>query len=502
MSTPRTGRLWIADGLLVTPTGRDVRVEYGSILVENGCIARISPRGSPHPVDAHVLNAADMIVIPGLVNAHIHSHGVLSKWVVDTLPLEMWSPYVAAGRIGMTPEEARLAALLGGIECLRSGVTTVLDHPVYDTVLFDAAAQAYLDLGIRAAMAPSVMDRPYFETIPQPGREVPQELQRSLWAAPQPSVQSLLDLTTHCIKRWQGAGDRISILVGPSAPQRCSAELLNGLRQLAREFEVGIHTHLLETRAQALLAQRDYGMSMTTYLKKLGLLTDMLSVAHAVWVGDEDVRDLSESGATVVHNPLSNLTLGSGIMPLLALREAGIRIALGTDSPNSGGHHSLFESMRLATALPRAIEFDPDRWVKPEESFGYATLGGAGAVGLESRIGSIEPGKEADLVLLKRRSASLTPLNHVIRQLVFCEQGDSVDTVLVRGQIVVRDRRLQTIDEESILTEAQRAAERLLARNRTHFDWARKQEVYTRAVHNAVEEAPTPEPLWQKRRGY
>lgn len=499
MSPLASGRLWIADGLLVTPTNHDVRVEYGSILVEGSRIAHIAPRGSPAPPEAHILDAAEMIVIPGLVNAHIHSHGVLSKWVVDTLPLEMWSPYVAAGRIGMTPEEARLAALLAGIECLRSGVTTVLDHPVYDMTLFDAAAQAYLDLGIRAAMAPSVMDRPYFETIPQSQHAVPDDLKRSLWAKPQPSVQSLLDLTTHCIKRWQGAGDRLSILIGPSAPQRCSTEMLTGLGHLADEYRVGVHTHLLETRAQAQLARRLYGMPITAYLKKLGLLTDMVSVAHAVWVGNEEIRDLAEGGTTVVHNPLSNLTVGSGIMPLLKLREAGIRFALGTDSPNSGGHHALFESMRLATALPRALESDPDAWVSPEETFGYATLGGARALGLEGRIGSIEIGKEADLVLLKRRSTSLTPLNHAIRQLVFCEVGDSVDTVLVGGRIIVRGRRLETVDEDAILAEAQRAAEKLLARSQPNLEWARKQEAYTKAAHSATREVAEPGPLWLRR---
>lgn len=503
MSTqgPRPGRLWIANGILVNPRERDVDVRPGSILIRDGKIADIRPVGSPLPGDAQVLDATDRIIIPGLVNAHVHSHGVLSKWAVDGLPLEIWSPYVAAGRAGLTVEEARLGALLVGIECLRHGVTAVLDHPVYDAPCFDAAAEAYLEVGIRAALAPSVMDLPYYVTIPRPRAEVPDALRSALWAGPQPSVQSLLDFTVRCIERWQGAKERLSVLVGPSAPQRCSTELLAGLARTASECHVHVHTHLLETKGQALMAERLYGVPITRYLDQVGLLTEALSVAHAVWVGEEDIRRLAECGVTVVHNPLSNLTLGSGVMPLLALRASGVRLALGTDSPNSGGHHELFESMRMAAALPRAFEPDPDLWVTAEETFRWATLGGARAAGLADRIGAIEVGKAADLVLLKRRTSTLTPLNHLIRQLVFCERGESVETVLVGGRIVVRSGRLLTLDEETVLKEAESLGERLLKRNRPSYEEARRLEAYTRLAYAVVQEAAEPTPPWGKRIG-
>jgi cytosine/adenosine deaminase-related metal-dependent hydrolase len=489
--------LWIADGLLVTPVGRRVFVGTRSILVESGIIEGILPAGSAPPPRAEVIDGSDMVVIPGLVNAHVHSHGVLSKWVVDTLPLEMWVPYVTAVRMGMTAEEARLGPSLVGIDCLLSGVTTVLDHVANTGVLFDAAVQAYIDIGIRAALAPLVSDLPYPQTVvaPERGRE-------SLHPAPWPTVENpreLLEHTARCVDAWHEAKGRISILAGPSAPERCSVELLRGLERLARDRGIGIHTHLLETKGQALMAQRLYGMSITEFLEGLGLLTDRTSVAHAVWVSRDDLARLANRGTTVVHNPLSNLTLGSGVMPLLAMREERVNIALGTDSSNAGGNHSLFESMRLATALPRVAEPDPTRWVSAEEIFSYATAGGARALGMESKIGSVEVGKEADLVLLRRRSVALSPLNHVVRQLVFCEVGESVDTVIVRGRIVVRGRKVQTVDESALIDEASRVAEEAIARNRIHLEWARSQESYMRAVHAAVRGAEWSPPLWSSR---
>lgn len=451
-------RIWIANGLLVSPTGSTVDVRQGSVLIENGRIATIAPAGSPSPDSAQVIDASEMLVIPGFVNAHVHSHGVLSKWCVDGLPLEIWSPYVAAGR-AWSPEAARLSALLVGIDCLQAGVTCLLDHALYNGPLFDSAARAYLDIGIRVVMAPSVVDLPFHETIPHAQVEIPQDLQRVFWAESRPSAKEILDHTIGCIERWHGVGNRLSILVGPSAPLRCSDELLRGLVRIARDFQVGMHTHFLETKGQALMARNRYGMRLTEYLEKLGFLTNRTSLAHAVWIEEEEVPLLAKHGVTVVHNPLSNLLLGSGIMPWLALREAGVNIGLGTDGSNSGGHHSLFEAMRLAAALPRIAEANPDRWPTAEQVFTSATLGGARALGLEDRIGSIEVGKQADLVLLKRSSTSLTPLNEAVRQLVFCERGESVEAVLVGGRIVVQGRRIRTVDADGVIAEAGRMAE-------------------------------------------
>lgn len=490
-------RLWIRGGLVVTPAGRDVTAAPRSILVEGRQIAAVAPPDAPTPADARILEADGMIVMPGLVNAHIHSHGVLAKWRVDAVPGEMWSPYVAAGRVGMTRDDARLAALLVAIECLRSGVTTVLDHPVFDETLFGAVAEGFIESGLRAVMAPSVMDRPFHETIPQPAAEAPSDLQQALYTGTQPSAEGLVALTARCIERWNGVAGRMSVMVGPSAPQRCTTPLLAGLARLATEANVGIHTHVLETRSQAVFARRVLGMTMTEFLERHDLLRSSLSIAHAVWVVEEDVRRLAGAGVTVVHNPMTNLLMGSGIMPLLALRAAGIPIALGTDSPNSGAHHAIFESMRLATALPRAFEPDPSKWVPAEEVFRYATLGGARAVGQEHAIGSLEPGKEADLVLLRSRTPELTPLNHPIRQLVLSEHGASVDTVLVAGETVVRGGTLTRIDEARVLADAQRASERLLGRNAPLYEKARAQDGYTRAAMAIDIDAV--EPLWLRR---
>jgi guanine deaminase len=495
-STGHPEEFCITGGLLVRPQGLGTQVTPGSLVISQGRIAAVYDTEAEPRSGMSVLDASGMIVIPGLVNAHIHSHGVLSKWIVDGMPLEMWSPYVAAGRSGLTPEEARCGALLAGIEALRGGVTTLLDHPVYDDACLDAAAEAYLELGIRAAIAPSVMDLPYHATIPSIDLPVPPSLQASLWTIPQPDPGALVELTRRCIQRWRGAGDRLTVLVGPSAPQRCSDELLRRLARLASDEGVPIQTHLLETRGQALLAAERYGGSLLRHLERIGVLDAMMSVAHAVWVTYDDVDLMRQRDVTVVHNPLSNLTLGSGLMPLVALRNGGVRLALGTDSPNSGGHHVLFESMRLAAALPRAVEPDAGRWPTAEETLVWATQGGARAAGLEGEVGALAPGYRADLVLLRRDTTALTPLNHAVRQLVFSERGASVDTVLVGGRVVVQGGKVLTVDEAAVLRDAERIAGEMRARTKSAFERAQSLEDYTRPAYEAVRRKPGVAPLW------
>ena len=486
--------LWIANGLVVSPLPDGTDVTRRSILVRDGIIRDLVTPETKPPVDLEVIDASNQIVIPGLVNAHVHSHGVLAKWTVDTLPLEAWSPYVAASRAALTPDDGRLSALLLAIECLRNGVTAVLDHPVYTEALFEATVDAYLESGIRASMALQCMDRPFHETLPStPGDEGERP---RLWSGSAPSAQSLIELTDYCLKRWRGVADRLTMLVGPATPLRCTEALLSGLARLARDYETGVHTHYLETRTEAMMGPRLYGRPLAAWLEDRDLLGPHVSLAHGVWIERAEVQTLARAGVTVVHNPLSNLALGSGIMPLTKLRDAGVQIGLGTDSPNSGGHHSIFESMRLGASLPRALEPDSSRWPGPDDLFRYATLGGARALGLEDRIGSIQPGKAADLVLLKRTTA-LTPLNDPVRQIVFCERGDSVDTVIVDGRIVVRGSRLLTLDEDQVLEQAQAAGEALFERSRGNLNEAEQQQSIILAALATSAEAYRFPPLWR-----
>jgi len=285
-------------------------------------------------------------------------------------------------------------------------------------------------------------------------------------------------------------------MVGPSAPLRCSPALLRGLADLASKRGLGIHTHFLETKGQALMAQRRYGGVMSAYLEQSGLLGEKTSLAHAVWVRPEDIERIARSGATVVTNPISNLVLGSGLMPLLEFRDAGVPIALGTDGPNSGGHLALFETMRLATALSRVAEPDPDGWAGADAAFRFATLNGARALGLGDRVGSIEVGMEADLVLLKKRSSAFVPLNDVVRQLVFCELGQSVDTVLVRGRVVLQEGALRGIEVEKVFAEAEAVVQARREDTRRAFSWAEQQTTYTREVYRRICDTSDIQPLW------
>jgi 5-methylthioadenosine/S-adenosylhomocysteine deaminase len=487
--------LWISGGLLVSPRGAGVDVRRGSLVIRDGRIAEIRPAGDAAPAEARVIDARNKIVIPGLVNAHVHSHGVLTKWVTDTLPLEMWSPFVAAGR-ATSPEEVRLSALLVAIDCLQSGVTAVLDHALYDTDGIGIAATTYAEVGIRAVIALNVVDIPFVESIPKLGT-VPDELAQVLSPMAHADVDTLLEHTATCAERWHGYRGLVSIMVGPSAPLRCSGNLLAGLADIASKRGLGIHTHFLETKGQALMARRRYGQTMSAYLEEYDLLGERTSLAHAVWVDAEDIARIARSGATVVTNPMSNLVLGSGLMPLLEFRDAGVLVALGTDGPNSGGHHSLFETMRLATGLSRVAESDPRAWVGAVDALRSATVNGARALGLRDRIGAIEVGMEADLVLLNQRSVAFTPLNDVVRQLVFCERGQGVDTVLVQGRIVVEAGALRSVDVEGVLAEVEAVTQARREETQRAFSWAQRQTAYTGEVHRHICETAEPRPLWE-----
>jgi 5-methylthioadenosine/S-adenosylhomocysteine deaminase len=236
---------------------------------------------------------------------------------------------------------------------------------------------------------------------------------------------------------------------------------LRSTQTLAGELGVGVHTHLAEAKTHAEIGEALYGVPIVKHLERLGFLHDRLSVAHAIWLDDEEIGLLAQYNVKVVHNPASNLRLGSGIARIKRMMRSGVTIGLGSDSANAATNYSVFEQMKLAALVPRSV-WPPEDWVLAEEAFEMATLGGARALLLDRIIGSIEEGKKADLVVL-RPSSSLLPLNNLIDQLALAENGDSVETVLVDGKTVMLEKRLQTIDESSVVAKVSSLQPRIRA---------------------------------------
>jgi cytosine/adenosine deaminase-related metal-dependent hydrolase len=238
-------------------------------------------------------------------------------------------------------------------------------------------------------------------------------------------------------------------MLAPSAPQRCTDNLLIRCKELADDLGVGVHTHLAETKSHAQVARNLYGQPMVKHLEKIGFLGPHLSVAHSIWLDEVEIDTLSRYRVNVVHNPSSNMKLGSGTAGIKKMLDRGITVGLGADSVNAGTVYSIFEQMKLSVLLPRAV-WESDHWISPEEAFEMGCLGGARAMLLGDEIGSIEEGKKADLVVLNR-STSFLPANKLTAQLALSEGGESIETVFVDGEPVLLNGRFTKIDEAAVL---------------------------------------------------
>jgi 5-methylthioadenosine/S-adenosylhomocysteine deaminase len=243
-------------------------------------------------------------------------------------------------------------------------------------------------------------------------------------------------------------GPRVSFALAPSAPQRCSDRLLLACREIAEEFNIALHTHLAETRKHAETGRELYGEPIVHHLERIEFLSSALSAAHAIWLNDQEIDILRRHDVKIVHNPSSNMKLGSGVARVKKMLNQGLAIGLGADSVNAGTIYSVFEQMKLSVLLPRSL-WGADDWVLSSEALAMATQGGARALLLDGIIGSIEEGKKADLAIL-RPSIALLPNNDIVDELALCENGGSVESVFIDGKPVMLGKKIAGIDEEAI----------------------------------------------------
>ena len=256
----------------------------------------------------------------------------------------------------------------------------------------------------------------------------------------------------------------------------CSDEFLVACRDLAREFGTGIQTHLAESKTQAVVGRRKYGKTLTAHLGDLGLLGPAFSAAHAIWLDRDDIRRLADAGATVSHNPLSNLRLGSGVARVRTMLEAGVTVGIGTDSAASSDTQNMFEATRLAAYLSHVSTPDYRKWLTSEEALTMATTGSATVLGMQDRIGRLAPGYQADIVFLDLANIGYVPLNDVLLQLVNGESGAAVASVMIGGRLVLDGGRVLTVDEAKVRREAERAMARLTEANAASLAFARSIE--------------------------
>ncbi len=462
-------RLLIVNGLVLPAAHEAAR--HAELLVEDGRILALGAPGSFAGVAAgRVLDATDRLLIPGLVNAHTHAHGSLGRGAVPDVALEGFlaaSPAINGQR---TLDDLALSATLSAVELLKKGCTALFDMsaetPLPTVAGLHAVAGAYARAGIRAVVAPMLADRTLYQAYPEMLAGLPAALQPALAALRAADPAACLAVVRQAARDWPFDSAQVRLGIAPTIPLHCSDAFLQGCAALSAEFGLPLQTHLAESRAQAVIGAQRYGRSLVAHLGQLGLLGPQLSVAHAIWITDADIDGLARAGVTAVHNPLSNLRLGSGIAPVRRMLERGLRVALGSDGANTSDTQNLFEAARLAVGLSRIVDSDESRWLNAADALQMATEVSARTLGWgDGQLGRLAPGYQADLVLLDLSRPEYVPLRDPLRQLVHGESGSAVDRVLVGGRLVVDRGRVLTVDEAALRLQAQAAAERLDALN-------------------------------------
>lgn len=461
-------------GAAVVPMGGIEEVRHGvDLIIEDGAITAMGPALGSTPAPDRVVDARDRLVIPGLVNAHVHSHNNYYRGWFDSVPLDLcvldiWTIGSPPEATRLTPRQVYARALLGCAEMLRTGTTTAIDDvnlfPALTEEHVDAVVRAYEDSGMRAVVSTHVFDVPYHRTVPYVADLLPPVLRETLERAAPPDAGRIVDVVAGCAKRWHGNGRRVTFGVGPSGPQRCSDTLLQAVARVADEHDLPVYIHALEARTQAAMGRLAYGKTLIERLRDLGVLTDRVTLGHTVWLTPRDIELIAAAGAMTCHLPVSNLKLGSGIAPVPRLLEAGIPVALGTDGVMSNDGLNMFETMKLAALLHKVRTPAPERWLGAREALRMATVGGARSARL-SNVGAIGIGAKADLVMLDLRRAGFAPRNDLLRQAVYADAGASVDMVMVDGRIVVEGGRCTTVDEAAVAAEVTEHAAAFHARN-------------------------------------
>jgi len=443
-------------------------IEPLDVLVDGDTIADLVAPGTVQGEGMQRVDAADRLVIPGLVNGHHHAQSGFAKGLFDRYTLELYLnavPWVSGRRM---LEDKYLSALIGAAEMVRKGCTACFDMyadlPLPTPEGVGAVAKAYADVGMRASVSMMSADRTLFEAIPGLAEALPAELREIVLKVKLAPHQETLAACRRILEGWTIDRDRIRPALGPTIPHHCTDAYLAGCRDLAREFGVGTQMHVAESKPQAIVAQMRYGKTLVGHLDALGMLVPGFCVAHGVWLDDDDRARLADRGVSIAHNPGSNLKLGSGVADFRRMLDAGVNVAIGTDGTASSDNLNVFEAMRLASYLSRVQEHPVERWVSSREALHAATEGGARALGFE-RIGRIEQGYKADLVLLDLGALHYVPATDLVNQIVFGEDGTGVDSVMIGGRIVLDRGRLTTVDLPRLRAQAEEAVARLLAAN-------------------------------------
>jgi Cytosine deaminase and related metal-dependent hydrolases len=407
-----------------------VGIKDGKILFVEKSQAQISEYRAKE-----ILDASESIVMPGLINTHTHSPMVCFRGLADDLPLMEWlNDHIFPAELKYVNEDMVYnGSLLAIAEMILSGTTTFCDTYFYES----SVAQAAVNSGMRAVSARGFMDSP------TPGN-------------PDPFRHT--EIAGQFIERWADATPLISPALICHTPLTCSAETLRNIKNIARNSKLPFIIHLSETKDEVKIIEERYGLTPVSYLHSLDVLDNLTVAVHCVWLSRKDIEILADHDVKVSHNPESNMKLGSGVAPIPKLLEKGVTVGLGTDGCASNNDLDMFMEMDTAVRIHKVAALDPTV-MDAKTVLKMATIGGAKVLGLEDRIGSIEAGKCADIIILDMKKPHLTPLYNCYSQIVYSAEGHDVSTAIIDGKIVMKEKHLLCMDLCDIMERVRKIAD-------------------------------------------
>jgi 5-methylthioadenosine/S-adenosylhomocysteine deaminase len=423
--------LLVSGGTIVTMDPERRVIEDGGVAIEGDTIAAVGTRTDLEAryAKCRKLDARWTLVLPGMINGHAHAAMSLFRGIADDHSLDDWlQKYIFPAEARNVTEDFVLwGTRLGVLEMLRGGVTTFCDMYYFE----DVVARVTKEAGMRGVLGETILD------FPAPDNRTP---------------AAALEYTQNFIDRWKG-NPLITPAVAPHSIYTLSEQNLLDAAALARRNGVPILIHLAEAPFESRRSQEKHGLSPVAYLESIGVLGPDVIAAHCVWVDPKDIAALVRLGVGSVHNPSSNMKLASGVMPVVDLISADAAVGLATDSAASNNNQDLFQEMNIAAKLQKVTRMDP-RALPAHQAVEMATIGGARALHLDKQIGSLEVGKQADLVLIGTGATHSTPMYNVYSQLVYALNAHDVRTVIVAGKLVMEDRVMHTMDKPGILAKA------------------------------------------------
>jgi 5-methylthioadenosine/S-adenosylhomocysteine deaminase len=423
--------LFISGGSVVTMDAEFRVIEDGGVAIEGDTIAAVGKRSDLEAKarGAKTIDARGTLVMPGMINGHAHAAMSLFRGVAEDHSLNDWlQRYIfPAEKRNVTEDFVFWGTRLGVLEMLRGGVTTYADMYYFE----DVVARVTKEAGMRGVLGQTILD------FPAPDHATP---------------DAALAYTEKFIERWKG-DQLITAAIAPHSIYTDSTETLTKAAALARRSGAPILMHIAEAPFESEISRAKHGGSPVSYLERIGLLGSDVVGAHCVWVDAADIAALVRRGVGAVHNPSSNMKLASGVMPVVDMLAAGVPVGLATDSAASNNNQDLFQEMNIAAKLQKVTRMDP-RALPARQVVEMATIGGARALHMDKKIGSLEAGKQADVVVIGTGATHSTPMYNVYSQLVYALNAHDVLTVVIAGKVVMEVRVMMTMDKPAILAKA------------------------------------------------